>query len=211
MSMLGNFRQISPALLTRIQAKPALIDRVLRYRPDGPPPESDRADFAARVDASAADLPDVVEAQITVTRRPKPAKRVAASSIGPADVGAELDIEKAWHGVHFLLCGSAGEVPGPLGNAVLGGTQIGPDLGYGPPRYLEPAEVMAIAAALAPLTEETLAARFDPAVFQQHEVYPGGWAADAERREWLCDAFSQLKAFYAASAEGGYAVLAYIV
>jgi hypothetical protein len=233
MSMLANFRQISPSLLERTKAQPALAEKVMRYRPEGPPPESDteafisllpahmrkmvesmpaaaRADFLTHVEGSLGDMPEILRSQIAAARRP--ARRSARSkTIDPVDVGAELDIAQAWHGVHFLLCGSAGEAPGPLGAAVLGGTEIGPDHGYGPARYLEPAEVQAVGAALATFTPESLAERFDPEALEQNGIYPGGWTADDERCEWLCDAFVQVQGFYAATAAKGWATLMYVV
>ena len=51
MSMLGSFRQISPALLERIKAKPAFVDKVVRYRPQGKPPESDAEAFISLLPA----------------------------------------------------------------------------------------------------------------------------------------------------------------
>lgn len=68
-----------------------------------------------------------------------------------------------------------------------------------------------VADALAPLAVEVIAARFDPGALEQAKVYPGGWQADPERKEWLCDAFLQLRAFYVAAAGGQYAMLLYVV
>jgi hypothetical protein len=46
----------------------------------------------------------------------------------------DLDVDKAWHGIHFLLCGQAWESPFPLG-FILGGEEVGDvDVGYGPAR-----------------------------------------------------------------------------
>jgi hypothetical protein len=229
MSMLGNFRQISPALLERLKKTPSLVTKVVRYRPPGEPPQSDaeafisllpahmrnmmddmppemRADWLAHVGASVAEMPDVLKDQIAAARRPK-----AATEIDPSDVGAELDVAKTWHALHFLLCGSTDAAPGPLGSAVLGGTAIGPDLGYGPARYLEPPEVKAVAGALASLTTPEFVARFDPVAMDEQKVYPGHWLVDGEEKDWLSDAFRQLQAFYDAAAQGGCAVLLYLV
>src|SRR5689334_11060249 len=54
-----------------------------------------------------------------------------------------LDVDKAWHLIHFLLTGSADEGSGPLANAVIGGQLLGNvDVGgYGPAVYLSAAEV----------------------------------------------------------------------
>lgn len=45
--------------------------------------------------------------------------------------GPVLDIHKSWHGLHWLLCQDARDGPEPLKHAVLGGEEIGEDLGYG--------------------------------------------------------------------------------
>ena len=53
-----------------------------------------------------------------------------------------LDIDKAWHAIHYILCGHPWEGEPPYFNVVLGGTEINDeDVGYGPARYLVPAEV----------------------------------------------------------------------
>src|SRR4051794_3152384 len=73
----------------------------------------------------------------------------------------KLSLDKAWHGVHYLLAGDAESTAG-LGAVVLGGTDIGEDEGYGPARYLTPAEVEALALALdAPGAADEIAARYD--------------------------------------------------
>jgi hypothetical protein len=46
--------------------------------------------------------------------------------------GDELEVDKAWHGLHFLLTGSAWEGSFPLNFIVAGGQEVGDDLGYGP-------------------------------------------------------------------------------
>jgi hypothetical protein len=40
----------------------------------------------------------------------------------------ELDLDKAWHGLHFLLADSAWETVDGAGEAVLGGDPIGEDV-----------------------------------------------------------------------------------
>src|ERR1700722_3238791 len=62
-----------------------------------------------------------------------------------ADAGeayADLDVDKAWHGLHFLLTGTAWEGAPPLDFIVKGGRQIGDvDVGYGPARAFSSADV----------------------------------------------------------------------
>jgi len=122
----------------------------------------------------------------------------------PAPKGISLD--KAWHGLHYLLCGAAEPAPGPLGQAVLGGTEIGDDLGYGPARYLTTVQAAEIAQAMqAPGLEARLRARFDPAAMKSLGLYPGGWEVNGDG--WLIDAFRSLRDFYAAASAAGHAVV----
>jgi Domain of unknown function (DUF1877) len=110
--------------------------------------------------------------------------------------GASISIEKAWHGVHYLLCGQA--VPGAdlASQAVMGGTEVGEDLGYGPARYFNPAEVAAIARELTrPNLEAEMTARFDPAQMANLGIYPGQFDP-VDDRQWLMDAFHKLRQFY---------------
>ena len=225
MSMIATVRQISMTLLDRITADPALIEAIVSYRPPAATPSSDpdavfsllpahmrdaidqmpadaRSKFIAGFAEALSELPGDVQAGLA--RRGRARTRHAA--IEPADVGRELDVEKAGHGVHFLLCGIANEAPPPLGDVVLGGTPIGGDLGYGPARYLDLPRVKAVSDALRALPSATFASRFDADRLEQAGIYPQGWS-EADRLDWLADAYSRLRAFYSDSAQGGWAVL----
>ncbi len=68
----------------------------------------------------------------------------------------EMDVDKAWHGIHYLLNQSADGGEGPLVGVILGGEPIGDDMGMGPARVLTPAEVKAASQALDALTIEPL-------------------------------------------------------
>ncbi len=59
--------------------------------------------------------------------------------------GASLSIDKAWHGVHYLLCGKAEPGTDIASQAIMGGTESGEDLGYGPARYFDANQVADIA------------------------------------------------------------------
>lgn len=54
----------------------------------------------------------------------------------------ELDLDKTWHGIHYLLTGTAWEISAGADAAILGGDDIGEDNGYGPPRLLRGPNVM---------------------------------------------------------------------
>jgi hypothetical protein len=230
MSMIGIFRQVSPALLMRLKARPAILDEVLKFQSgisapvtDAeallsllPPhmrkaiesmPEDARTDFLAFSNTSLgsrADMSPMLRQQLDAAKAPQ------VSSIDSADVGDDADVAKAWHGIHFLLCGTSGSAPMPLGGAVLGGTEIGDNRGYGPTRYLEPTEVAAVAAALDSITVEDFEQRYDAGRLEASNVYPGGWSDEADKKPWLSEAYAELRSFYAQATKRGFGVLAYL-
>jgi len=119
-----------------------------------------------------------------------------------------MDLDKAWHGLHYLLTGDAECGEPPLSLAILDGTEIGPELDYGPARYLTADEVAAVAQALAALTPETLAQRFDPQDMQEKDIYPAIWDRDGdEELEYLQMFFPTLQQFYADAAARGEVVI----
>jgi len=140
------------------------------------------------------------------------AERAAArrrTSPTPGTPGHSISLDKAWHGLHYLLCGALEPAPGPLGQAVFGGTEIGEDQGYGPARYFSPAPVAEIAAALQlPSLESQLHARFDTEAMTQLGIYPGVWEIDDH--DWLIEAFRTLRDFYAAASQAEQAVVTVI-
>jgi len=118
-----------------------------------------------------------------------------------------MDLDKAWHGLHYLLTGDAEGGEPPLSLAILDGTEIGPELDYGPARYLTADEVRAVAQALAAFTPETLAQRFDPQDMQEKDIYPAIWDRGDEELEYLQMFFPTLQQFYADAAARGDVVI----
>ncbi len=98
--------------------------------------------------------------------------------------GPVADLDKAWHGLHFLLAGTAEAGNPPLDFLVVGGEEIGDvDVGYGPARGLRPRLVTEIAETLAALSDAELSARYDGSVMTAQEIYPDIWARDAEAND----------------------------
>jgi hypothetical protein len=121
-------------------------------------------------------------------------------------VCGELNIQKAWDGVHFLLTGDVSAGATPLANAVLGGQEIGPDLGYGPARFLTPEQVREVAAALASITPQEFEKRFNWTAMEKGEIY----AVHEDGAEWLRDAFERMQEYYQAAAAQGNAMLLFL-
>ena len=185
----------------RLPVSPEALDRM--------PPEL-RAQVLRSFGIGEADLdsPAVGDAIVKRLADRGAALGLTAQQKGKPD-GKGISLDKAWHGLHFLLCGAAEPAPGPLGQAVLGGTEIGEDLGYGPARYFTAAQTSEIAQALqAPGLEAVLRARFNPAGMTSLGLYPGGW--DVNGVDWLIEAFHTVRDFYAAAATSGQAVVTVI-
>jgi hypothetical protein len=115
------------------------------------------------------------------------------------------DLDKRWHGLHYLFTGDPWEGEPPLWLAIFGGVAIGDDTGYGPPRYLTPEEVKDVAAALNRITQNALTTRFDPDAMNEVEIYPACW--DANWLRYLLEGFTMLQTFYRTAAAKGRAVL----
>lgn len=127
-----------------------------------------------------------------------------------AEVGdTEVDLDKAWHGIHYLLTGSI-EPNGTLASKVImGGEDIGPDQGYGPAQLLKPDEVKEIAQLLERTTPDMLRERYKPKEMTRAGVYPAIiWERDGnEALEYVLDYYKKLLAFYKRAAERGQAII----
>ena len=112
----------------------------------------------------------------------------------------ELSLDKAWHGLHFMLTGEAWEGSEPLCYLLSGGEQIGDeedhDVGYGPARCITSQQVKGFSAALAAITEEKFVSRYVGSKMATLELYPRGWEEEpAEMRIWLTQSFIDLRQF----------------
>jgi hypothetical protein len=123
-----------------------------------------------------------------------------------------ISLEKDWHGIHYLLTGTAWDVKGEAGQAILGGTEFGDDLGYGPARMLTPGQVRAIAEALAKNSPKSLSARYNPEAMTTLEIYPSVWNREGPQAlESLLNSYRALVAFYRRAAEKGQIVVVVMV
>jgi len=231
MSMMARFVAITPDQLATIKDNPETVESVFAL--DAGLPFESPDDLQERVSRQAPQLVvDMLERMAPEIRQQlqqrlglgqnglpnsgvgdavlqQLAQRAAArrrTPPAPGTPGHSISLDKAWHGLHYLLCGALEPAPGPLGQAVFGGTEIGEDQGYGPARYFSPAQVAEIAAALqSPGLERELHGRFDAAAMTQMGIYPGVWEADDY--DWLIDAFRTLRDFYAAASKAGQSVV----
>ena len=122
---------------------------------------------------------------------------------GDSDPPNCIDVDKAWHGIHYLLTGRTDEGSEPLSLAVMGGTEIGEDVGYGPARFLEPEQVRRIAAWLP--DDTVFKSRFDPQAMEKAKIYPEIiWVRDEDDAlDYLVENYRELVAFYKSAAIRG--------
>jgi len=123
---------------------------------------------------------------------------------------ADLDIDKAWHAIHFLLTGTAWDGEPPLNFLAIGGTEIGDDLGYGPARGLAASQVRELATALDALPADILLERFNPAAFTAADIYPDIWdrsPEDDDTRGYVERYYDELRTFVLDAGTKGEALL----
>ena len=133
--------------------------------------------------------------------------RPPPTAVSTAQVSEPLRIDKSWHGIHFLLTGSAWGGKRPLSNAVMGGQEFGPDLGYGPARYLTPDQVKEVAAALDEITSATLRDRFNPKAMTKAEIYTWHEDEGEEGLEYFLEYYAQVRAYFQQAARKGNGML----
>ncbi|MDO7885177.1 YfbM family protein [Hymenobacter cheonanensis] len=130
--------------------------------------------------------------------------------------GEDLDLDKAWHGLHYILTGTAGGGESPWNSLLLGGEQVGDeqehDVGYGPARILLPPHVVAFSQALGQLSPAEVSRRFNPVEMTKLDIYPGIWDREDEALDdWMQDSLAELQSFLQRAVAQQQAVIVAIV
>ncbi|MES3035274.1 MAG: YfbM family protein [Gemmatimonadota bacterium] len=127
------------------------------------------------------------------------------------DPTRSADVDKAWHAIHFMLAGDPDGGEAPAASVVLGGVEVGEDLGYGPARLLTSEEVREIGLFLQGMPPEQFSLRYAPAEMDAAEIYPVVWVEDGEEgREYVAHAYERLRKFYLEAAARGDSVVAWL-
>lgn len=128
--------------------------------------------------------------------------------------GGCVRLDKAWHGIHYLLTGTAWEGEEPLNFLVSGGREVGDiDVGYGPARALTSKQVQSLNTALQPIDEAVLKSRFNPSEMMALEIYPEIWDRDPAEDDafgYCAEFFEVLKSFVAQTAEQKMGLIVYV-
>ena len=134
-----------------------------------------------------------------------------------AGEGVFVDVDKAWHCLHFLLTGTADGGDPPLNFVLTGGREVGAeDVGYGPARAFLSQEVGQIAKALEPIDRGWLVANFDAGRMDRLEIYPdvGHWSEVDPGSEdsfgYYLGGFESIKSLVRQGASSGLGMLAWL-
>jgi Domain of unknown function (DUF1877) len=185
MGLVMGLITVRDATIERILADPPLVWKILA--PDDPEPYQEAR---AAYGAGAADHVELVEGE-----------------------GEHLHLDKAWHGIHYLLTGTAWEGAAPL-NLLLCGDEVGDiDVGYGQPRAVSAGTVAQAGQVLAALSDAAIRARFDPAAMMRADIYPGIWDRPPSQDDslgYLMSYVAQLRVYLARAAADGMGVIVFV-
>lgn len=192
MSMICNLRRASDDQIATLLSRPEGI-RSFLY---GPELDAPKPGLLARLFGAARPAPPPV------------------SPCEPPSPDDEIDLDKAWHGLHFLFTGTDWEGEEPLCYLVRGGAQIGNvDVGYDPARALTSAQAKQFHESLSQLTQDVLRSRFDPEQMKSLAIYPDIWDRDPEdddTLEYLVTYFDELRSFLNETASRQLGLIIYI-
>jgi Domain of unknown function (DUF1877) len=178
-SMIGHLRAVTPTQLRTLRKNPSSVKELLHGKQNTN--AGDVKTALLRIEEMAMQRVLKMAKQTTHTagdsknneklRDQIIAQLESAGVTADSDSEEGLTLEKSWHCLHYLLTGTAWETDTVLGKAILGGAEIGPDMGYGPARYLEPNEVEKVAKALKTVSKKDLASRFNLEAMKAAKVY----------------------------------------
>lgn len=103
-----------------------------------------------------------------------------------------FDIDKAWHGIHFLLNPAYPNVSWPNSFLFQGGTALNnrdwsESYGVNVPdfRVFTPDQVKEINTMLNGVSGRTLLRRYNPDLLKSHSIYPEAWESKSNRVAWF--------------------------
>lgn len=122
-----------------------------------------------------------------------------------------LDLEGAWHGLHYIFTGTAWEGAPPGCFLISGGDEIGDD-DDSPPRLLDPDRVRQFSDFLASIADEELTRRFDAARMTALDISPAIWNRQENPNplDVLREGLRDLRTFVASAANRGEAIVVHV-
>jgi hypothetical protein len=199
MAMRLGLLSLSDANITRVVKKPAMAWSLITP----PVPVAEVADEAP--------TPKTKKKKATTTR---PSKSKTAATLELAtNEGMRCDLDKSWHGIHYLLTGTAWEGTPPLDFLVDGGEQVGQiDPEHGPVRAFRNEQVRAIYDAVSVMGPYELRKRFNSRDMAAKEIYPDIWtkSPDEDSLRYLMDNLDRLRGYLRETLDSGFGVLVFL-
>ena len=162
MSMLLSIVRLSPTQIEAIRRDPDCVGDLLDL-PDPPnSPEESKPGFLLRI------LSRIFLARRSGTPPRKPSRPRVLATVSESAI---YDVDKYWHILHFLFTGTAWEGTQPKAFLASGGSPVGRDNGYGPPRLFAPEELQAISSFLETLTFEEFSRGYTPTSVKNADLY----------------------------------------
>jgi len=131
-----------------------------------------------------------------------------AEFLFPGDDSSDTtqDLDKTWDAIGHLLSAATG---GSF-TTLLGGSEVGPDLGYGPARFMSPDEVSVAATVMERIDREALLANFDAETLLKSEVYPEAWEDSQQDRDYIGQHYEIARSLFIEAARGNSAMLVWL-
>ena len=199
MSMMCKVRSVHPGVIDAVAKHPGLARLVAMFAREEKTPFIPDPKFLANLSPSLRAGVEAAAASHANSTGSAGTRQLELAGIKPDDLDEPHSLGKGWHGVHFLLARTTGEPTPPPGDAVLGGTEVGQDLGHGPLRIMTAAEASRTAQALLQLDLAALGKNTSSTDLDNAQIYPGGWRTH-ESLQWLLDCTKDLVAYYQAAA-----------
>jgi hypothetical protein len=201
MGMYAYLRRIAPSDVPRIRDDPRLLTAFLFGDAPGVTEE--------RVPGLLGVFLRIMRIKVEVAAPAQPSKDPLWP---PPGAGEMIALDKAWHGLHFLLTGTDDGGREPACFLLKGGEDLGDEDDDGfQARLLDAEQVRWFGEHLASLTAEELTRRFDPDRMTELRIYPDViWKRPEEEDEprgYLLAAFAELRAFITSAAARSDAVV----
>jgi uncharacterized protein DUF1877 len=195
-----SFVTLSDENINRVLEDPPLVWQVIA-------PEEPGLYEAARAEQSKSGVLS------KLFRRAAPAERSPDLEMSSAE-GIATDIDKAWHGIHYLLTGTEEEGEYPRSFLLAGGRLVGDvDVGYGPARVLSSKETREARDFLNTLADAELRRRFNPADMLARKIYPEIWDRDPAADDtlgYLIEHVRTLRGFLNQTVDNGCGIVVYL-
>jgi len=128
--------------------------------------------------------------------------------------GAAADLDKTWHGLHYLFTKTAWKGKPPLDFLMNGGEPVGTiDLGFGPARVFYHRDAKAIHEAISRIYEDELREKFNPKEMSEKDIYPQIWDGSGKGEnplDYLMKYLAVLRGFLEKTAGGNLGFMVYL-